>query len=149
MIKDLDSYLKDIDEMSKSSLNEDQKQLIKKILEKTDPQDLDNVFQLLIQRVKIGFSFDVAPSVHQTKISILAKNEQLSFMNDAHNLFKNDTNSLIIGENYDVLKNLLVLERERERLVGATLTMMWSISILLIILKQARLMAIILAKKMM
>ncbi|EDX54069.1 adenine specific DNA methyltransferase [Ureaplasma urealyticum serovar 9 str. ATCC 33175] len=114
MIKDLDSYLKDIDEMSKSSLNEDQKQLIKKILEKTDPQDLDNVFQLLIQRVKIGFSFDVAPSVHQTQIAILAKNEQLSFMNDAHNLFKNDTNSLIIGENYDVLKNLLVLERERE-----------------------------------
>ena len=124
MIKDLDSYLKDIDEMSKSSLNEDQKQLIKKILEKTDPQDLDNVFQLLIRRVKIGFSFDVAPSVHQTQIAILAKNGQLSFVNDAHNLFKNDTNSLIIGENYDVLKNLLVLERERERLVGATLTMM-------------------------
>ncbi|WP_121940567.1 type III restriction endonuclease subunit M [Metamycoplasma subdolum] len=112
MLKDLQSYLKDIDEMSKTSLNQDQKDLIKKILNQTDEKDLDNVFQLLIQRVKLGFTFDAAPSVDSTQVALLKKNEKLSFRGETIN--QND-NVLIIGENYDVLKNLIVIERLKDK----------------------------------
>ena len=115
-MKDLDSYLKDIDEMSKSLLNQDQKDLIKNVLintYNTNKENLDAVFQLLIQRVKIGFTFDAAPSLNTTSVALLKKDEKLSFANNPLN--KQDQNVLIIGENYDALKNLIVIERERER----------------------------------
>ncbi|MGP1451555.1 MAG: type III restriction endonuclease subunit M [Metamycoplasmataceae bacterium] len=115
-MKDLNSYLKDIDEMSKSLLNQDQKDLIKNILintYNTKKENLDAVFQLLIQRVKIGFTFDTAPSLNTTSVSLLKKDEKLSFVNNP--LSKHNQNVLIIGENYDALKNLIVIERERER----------------------------------
>lgn len=112
-MKDLNSYLTDIDEMSKSLLNQDQKDLIKNILIHTKKENLDAVFQLLIQKVKIGFTFDAAPSLNTTSVSLLKKDEKLSFVNNP--LSKQDQNVLIIGENYDALKNLIVIERERER----------------------------------
>ncbi|WP_406617973.1 site-specific DNA-methyltransferase [Mycoplasmopsis lipophila] len=112
-MKDLNSYLTDIDEMSKSLLNQDQKDLIKNILIHTKKENLDAVFQLLIQKVKIGFTFDAAPSLNTTSVSSLKKDEKLSFVNNP--LSKQDQNVLIIGENYDALKNLIVIERERER----------------------------------
>ena len=123
-MKDLDSYLKDIDEMSKSLLNQDQKDLIKNVLintYNTNKENLDAVFQLLIQRVKIGFTFDAAPSLNTTSVALLKKDEKLSFVNNPLN--KQDQNVLIIGENYDALKNLIVIERERERETGSNLSM--------------------------
>ncbi|WP_412031247.1 site-specific DNA-methyltransferase [Metamycoplasma buccale] len=115
-MKDLDKYLKDIDEMSKSLLNKDQKELIKNVLintEKTNKENLDAIFQLLIQRVKIGFTFDVAPSINNKSIALLKKDEKFSFANTS--ITGQNQNILIIGENYDALKNLIVIERERER----------------------------------
>ncbi|MBU4692797.1 hypothetical protein KQ876_01075 [Mycoplasma sp. CSL7491-lung] len=64
-----------------------------------------------MQRVKIGFTFDAAPEINSKMISVLKHNQEKSFS------FKEvkSKNTLIIGENYDVLKNLLVIKRERER----------------------------------
>ncbi|WP_434337079.1 type III restriction endonuclease subunit M [Mesomycoplasma conjunctivae] len=111
-LKTLQEYKNDIKNMSKSLLNDDQKNLIIEILENSKSENLDNIFQLLIQKVKIGFTFDVAPSVDTTQVVLLTKDQKMSFVNDYS---KHQNNNLIIGENYDVLKNLLALERERER----------------------------------
>lgn len=111
-LKTLQEYKNDIKNMSKSLLNDDQKNLIIEILENSKNENLDNIFQLLIQKVKIGFTFDVAPSVDTTQVALLTKDSKMSFVNDYS---KHQNNYLIIGENYDVLKNLLALERERER----------------------------------
>lgn len=117
-MKDLKNYIDDIDNLNSFLLNQDQKKLIKEILVNTNnsnKENLDNVFQLLIQRVKTGFVFDVAPSVDAKQIAILKKQEKLSFTND---LLNTNKNTLIIGENYDALKNLLAIERQKEQIGG-------------------------------
>lgn len=112
----LKNYRKKIDDLAPATFNEDQKILAKKILRKADERDLQNIFQMLIQRIKIGFTFDVAPTCQkedEESVALLRKDEQRSFKNYENT--SNIENTLIIGENYDALKNLLVIERERER----------------------------------
>ena len=111
----LKDYCKKIDDLAPATFNEDQKILAKKILEKADEKDLQNIFQMLIQRIKIGFTFDVAPTYQkedEQSVALLKKDENRSFKNYENT--SNIENILIIGENYDALKNLLVIERERE-----------------------------------
>ncbi|VEU74443.1 C-terminal truncated Type III restriction-modification system: methylase [Mycoplasmopsis citelli] len=111
------SYHNKVDQIAKSNLNNDQKQLIKQILlsvskEKgADELLIQEVYQLLIQRVKIGFTFDAAPATKVDTIAYLKKNEELSFTGNENKI----QNTLIIGENYDALKNLIFVETERER----------------------------------
>lgn len=112
----LKDYCKKIDDLAPATFNEDQKILAKKILRKADERDLQNIFQMLIQRIKIGFTFDVAPTYQkedEESVALLKKDEQRSFKNYENT--SNIENTLIIGENYDALKNLLIIERERER----------------------------------
>ncbi|QBF34622.1 type III restriction endonuclease subunit M [Mycoplasmopsis phocirhinis] len=116
--KDYSQLLKDykakIDELSVNDLNQDQKTICKMILDNlTDQSQLQNVYQFLMQRVKVGFRFDIAPDINNKMISILKFNEDKSF--NLNDIQSTNQNSLIIGENYDALKNLLVVEREREQ----------------------------------
>ncbi|UUM20035.1 MULTISPECIES: type III restriction endonuclease subunit M [unclassified Mycoplasma] len=120
------NYHQRIDEIVKSNLNDDQKDLIKQILidvannENADEAIIQQVYQLLIQRVKIGFTFDAAPTTKVDTISYLKKNKELSFKGS-----ENSTqNTLIIGENFDALKNLLFIEAERERERERVITVM-------------------------
>ncbi len=111
----LENYCKKIDDLTPATFNEDQKILAKKILRKADERDLQNIFQMLIQRIKVGFTFDVAPTYQkedEESVALLKKDEQRSFKNYENT--SNIENTLIIGENYDALKNLLIIERERE-----------------------------------
>ncbi|WP_334687204.1 type III restriction endonuclease subunit M [Mycoplasmopsis cynos] len=101
-----------IDEISSKELNQDQKDLAIRILEKFEDKDLEYVFQFIAQRIKTGFRFDSAPESNSQTIALLEKDNNLSFVLDEN---KTKENTLIIGENYDALKNLLLIERERER----------------------------------
>lgn len=62
--------------------------------------------------MKIGFTFDEAPSTSKTNIALLAKDKKRSFINNVLNA-SDFENSLIIGENYDALKNLIQIEKIR------------------------------------
>ncbi|MGX9357790.1 hypothetical protein ACWXVJ_01170 [Mycoplasma sp. 773] len=110
----LKNYIQKIDDISSKELNTDQKRLAIKILEKfqEDEKQLQYVFQFVAQRIKTGFRFDVAPESDWQTVALLEKDEKLSFVLDEN---KSKDNTLIIGENYDALKNLIVIERERER----------------------------------
>ncbi|WP_036459051.1 hypothetical protein [Mycoplasma leonicaptivi] len=108
----LETYKKQLDEISSKELNKDQKDLVYEILSKFDDSKLEYVFQFLAQRVKTGFRFDIAPETNSNTIAILEKDANLSFVLDQN---KTNQNTLIIGENYDALKNLIMIERERER----------------------------------
>lgn len=115
----INDYKNKINKISKFNLNDDQKNLIFEVLnlysqkENCTEEELHNLYNLLIQRIKVGFIFDVAPGTINDQISYLEKNEKLSFSND----FAKPKNQLIIGENFDALKNLLLVERERETLL--------------------------------
>lgn len=115
----INDYKNKINKISKFNLNDDQKNLIFEVLnlysqkENCTEEELHNLYNLLIQRIKVGFIFDAAPGTINDLISYLEKNEKLSFSND----FAKPKNQLIIGENFDALKNLLLVERERETLL--------------------------------
>lgn len=108
----IDEYIKKVNNTPDIELNQDQKELIKEILTKIDPKYIQNAYQMLNQRVKIGFTFDEAPSTSKTNIALLVKDEKRSFINNVMNA-SDFENSLIIGENYDALKNLIQIEKIR------------------------------------
>lgn len=108
----IDEYIKKVNNTPDIELNQDQKELIKEILTKIDPKYIQNAYQMLNQRVKIGFTFDEAPSTSKTNIALLVKDEKRSFTNNVMNA-SDFENSLIIGENYDALKNLIQIEKIR------------------------------------
>ncbi|QNM93471.1 type III restriction endonuclease subunit M [Mycoplasma sp. Pen4] len=113
----LKDYLDKVDKLLPTEFNNDQKELVKLMLElvnEKQPNNLQNAYQFLINRIKLGFRFDAAPDVpNKDKVVILEKDKTRSFkLND-----QKPQNQLIIGENYDALKalNLIEWERERER----------------------------------
>lgn len=93
-----------IDKIAKESFNADQKELAKKIIDNTDDKDLDAVWGLISQRVKTGFVFDEAPEINHDCIAYIKENEKLGINIDKKDVLQH---SLIIGENYDALKNLV------------------------------------------
>lgn len=101
-------YQDKIDNISAKEFNQDQKKLCKELLSKVEHDKLEAVYQFLAQRLKKGFVFDAAPELDSDMSAILVKNKELSFS------FSNDEkpNRLIIGENYDALKNLVVLQKQ-------------------------------------
>lgn len=110
-------YIKKIEELPTTSFNKDQKTLAIKILNNTQDEDLENVYKLLSQRVKTGFVFDSAPAINNQQVAILKENKKLSLYDLNLNQKQYDENELtndnllIIGENYDALKNLLLTHK--------------------------------------
>lgn len=106
-----EQYKNQIDELSSKSFNKDQKELAKRILDAAPENEVDKWFQLLIQKVKLGFTFDSAPEVFQGAISLLEedKSRRINVGEDV----AEDENLLIVGENYDALKNLLITHKNK------------------------------------
>ncbi|MBN0919355.1 type III restriction endonuclease subunit M [[Mycoplasma] gypis] len=107
-------YIDKLDEISNSVFNEDQKTLTRHILNSVDEREVQNVYQLLLQRVKLGLRFDVSPTpiIDNQYVTLLKRNEKLSIGDQTK---QRNKNMFIIGENFDVLNNLILVERERER----------------------------------
>jgi len=101
-----DFYIAKIDKIAKESFNAEQKAIAKKIIKTTDEKDLDEVWGFISQRIKIGFTFDEAPEINQQAVAVVKENEKMFISSPTE---KNTIeHKLIIGENYDALKNLLV-----------------------------------------
>lgn len=98
-----DDYLAKIDKIPDSSYNKEQKQLAKEILKTVPEKDLDEVYGFITQRVKTGFVFDEAPEVNHNCVVTVKEDTKL---NIAVNELNRLEHKLIIGENYDALKNL-------------------------------------------
>lgn len=77
------------------------------ILDKATEENIDKIYQFITQRVKTGFVFDIAPEVQHDCIALIEKDKKLSFT--TAELGEKLTHKLIIGENYDALKNLLAV----------------------------------------
>ena len=104
-------YKNNIDKISKESFNGEQKTIAKQIIDAASEENIDAIYQFISQRVKTGFVFDAAPEVNHGCVALLNRREDLDVTSDK--LIKNE-NALIIGENYDALKNLLVTYTNQE-----------------------------------
>jgi len=100
-------YKKEIANIADTSFNKQQKKLCLDILDKATEENIDKIYQFITQRVKTGFVFDLAPEVQNDCIALIEKDKKLSFESNA--LGEKLTHKLIIGENYDALKNLLAV----------------------------------------
>lgn len=100
-------YKRKIDKIAKESFNNEQKILAKKILDTVEENIIDSVYQLISQRVKTGFVFDSAPEINHNAVSLVVENKEM-FIDSNHEVSDFLEHKLIIGENYDALKNLLV-----------------------------------------
>ena len=100
-------YKKEIENIADTSFNKQQKKLCLDILDKATEENIDKIYQFITQRVKTGFVFDIAPEVQNDCIALIEKDKKLSFESNA--LGEKLTHKLIIGENYDALKNLLAV----------------------------------------
>ncbi|OAB48893.1 hypothetical protein [Mycoplasmopsis gallinarum] len=108
----IEEYLEKLDNLSTSTFNKDQKELCKTIIRNAKEEDVQNIYQLLIQRIKLGFVFDIAPTPITTNkfITLLKENKELSFEGNNFDLNNSkEKDVLIIGENFDVLNNLIVI----------------------------------------
>ncbi len=76
MIKE--TIYKKIDLIAKESLNNEQKQIAKAIIEKAPENQAEAWYQFITTQVKLGFVFDAAPEVQQDNIAVLNKNNSLS-----------------------------------------------------------------------
>jgi len=100
-------YKKEIENIADTSFNKQQKKLCLDILDKATEENIDKIYQFITQRVKTGFVFDIAPEVQNDCIALIEKDKKLSFT--TAELGEKPTHKLIIGENYDALKNLLAV----------------------------------------
>lgn len=98
-----EQYKQAIDSIAKQSFNSEQKVIAKQIIESANLQNIDSIYQFISQRVKTGFVFDAAPEVNHNCVALLERKNELDI--DGKSLLQN-VHSLIIGENYDALKNL-------------------------------------------
>ena len=100
-------YKSKIDEIAKESFNNEQKILAKGILDSVSDDLVESTYQLISQRVKTGFVFDAAPEINHDAISLVIENEGM-FISSPDKTIDYIEYKLIIGENYDALKNLIV-----------------------------------------
>lgn len=96
-------YKKEIANIAKEAYNNEQKAIANYIIDNANKDNIDSIYTFITQRVKLGFTFDAAPEVNHNCVTLCKKNEKMSFENVGGIEHK-----LIIGENYDALKNLLV-----------------------------------------
>lgn len=112
---DVNRYYEKIDQYEDTYLNKEQKILVKNLIDilvnnkKINKYELDNYFNFFLQRVKTGFTFDEIPKEFNGYISLPKEDKKLSFKGSDN--LNNLNHLLFIGENYDVLKNLLITHR--------------------------------------
>ena len=98
-----ENYISEINKIAKESFNDEQKKLAIDILNNANETNIDAIYTFITQRVKLGFTFDAAPEVAHNCISLCERDAQKSFGSP----MVSNNHKLIIGENYDVLKNLI------------------------------------------
>lgn len=105
-------FFKDrIDKIAKESFNNEQKEIAKKIIDNTNDNDLDAVWGLISQRIKTGFVFDEAPEINHDCVAYIKENKKLGINIGKENAIEH---TLIIGENYDALKNLIAIYTDNQ-----------------------------------
>ena len=97
-----DEYIEKIENIPTASFNKEQKEIAKKIIKSIDEKDLGSVYNLITQRVKTGFVFDEAPEINHDAVALVKEDESLRIDGGLDSI----EHKLIIGENYDALKNL-------------------------------------------
>lgn len=104
--------IKIIDESKDIYLNKDQKLFAKNIINSlNEKDDIQGYLDFIMKRTGLGFKFDVAPDIAEGRIAVI--NEMQDKRINVSDVVDENENKLIIGENYEALKNLLLTHEEK------------------------------------
>ncbi len=93
-------------------LNDDQKTVAIGIINSIpEGEDVLKYFDFIMKRSDVGFKFDVAPEIATGRIAVVNEMTNLN-INTSEEIDVNE-NKLIIGDNYEALKNLLLTHKEK------------------------------------
>lgn len=106
-----DDLIKQINSFNNSYFNEDQKRMMVKILENAPEGEAKSYFDFLKLKRKTGFAFDYSPEIAMGRIITLKedKNKRINVSDEV----SDDENKLIIGDNYNALKSLMVTHKHK------------------------------------
>lgn len=94
-------------------LNDDQKKVAIGIINSIpNGQDVLGYFDFIMKRADVGFKFDVAPEIATGRIAVVNEMKEYNINIDPK-IVGIDENKLIIGDNYEALKNLLLTHKEK------------------------------------
>ena len=107
----LEDAIQKIKELSRFTFNHDQKALAIRMLRQAPESEIKVWYDFIIQRVKLGFTFDTAIIPNYGQIVLVQEQPERNLINEK----PSDAveHKLIIGENYDVLKNLSLTHRNQ------------------------------------
>ena len=102
--KKKNQYIKVLDSFNNKYFNDDQKKIIKRILELIPEKEIDVFARFLFMKRKFGFGFDYSPEIAKGRIVLLDEDKKRRI--NVGEEVTADENKLIIGDNYNVLKSL-------------------------------------------
>ncbi|MGL4343423.1 MAG: site-specific DNA-methyltransferase [Metamycoplasmataceae bacterium] len=106
-----EELIKQIAEFDDKYFNQDQKNIAINILKNAPEREVQAYADFLFSKVKIGFQFDYSPEIAKGRIITLKedKNRRINTIDEV----MDDENKLIIGDNYNALKSLLITHKNK------------------------------------
>ena len=105
--------IKEIDNLPEIYMNNNQKNIAKRIIHNLEAKEIRPYYDFIMMRTDIGFKFDLAPETLSNQIAVVNQLESMNINVNMNSKKQENENILIIGDNYEALKNLLVVYREQ------------------------------------
>ncbi len=109
--KKREQYIKELDSFNNKYFNDDQKTIIKTILELVPEKEIDAYARFLFMKRSVGFGFDYSPEIAKGRIVLLDEDKKRRI--NVHDEVTTDENKLIIGNNYNALQSLLCTHKKK------------------------------------
>ena len=110
-----EQIINQINDFENKYFNEDQKRIMIDIIQNAPAEKVQVYFDFLKYKRKNGFTFDYSPEIAMGRIIKLYEDKQRRINVDDEVM--NDENKLIIGDNYNALKSLLVTHKNRINII--------------------------------
>ena len=107
--KKREQYIKELDNFNNKYFNDDQKRIIKKLLELAPEKEIDTFARFLFMKRTVGFGFDYSPEIAKGRIILLEEDKKRRI--NVSEEVTGDENKLIIGDNYNALQSLLCTDK--------------------------------------
>ena len=109
--KKREQYIKELDSFNNKYFNDDQKTIIKTILELVPEKEIDAYARFLFMKRSVGFGFDYSPEIAKGRIVLLDEDKKRGI--NVQDEVTTDENKLIIGNNYNALQSLLCTHKKK------------------------------------
>ena len=103
--------IEQIKQFDNKYFNEDQKTIAINILENAPEQEVQAYADFLFNKRRTGFAFDYSPEIAKGRLITLREDKDRRI--NVNDIISEDENKLIIGDNYNALKALLITHKEK------------------------------------